>query len=281
MITELSIKPWYKNKPWTKLFRNGCIELFRHTVFPLLHQVSGIGGHYVTKRHDLVVDGPMGCGNTFLVRYIQYWNQQLVLSHHTHDPLNITMADDWRIPTIVILRDPYDAMRSTLCRYGGSVVDYLTRYFQFCKALEWRRCYIVDFATMKESVIPVVEDAGRYLGIPLAAHSCPVPKTRGTYYYHSDAVEKIDAALADMKLQTLLRQCYAQYSLRIRKYKKTFFSKGMIYFKGQGCAVEDINIMKPEKEGGWEDLRDQTRPSTEGSFTVARDLLQEEKENEI
>jgi hypothetical protein len=61
---------------------------------------------------QIVIDGYPRSANTFGSRAFLSVNPGVVASHHMHAPANILLAARYRLPTIVVLRTPVDAVLS-------------------------------------------------------------------------------------------------------------------------------------------------------------------------
>ncbi len=65
----------------------------------------------VTKQHDLVVEGFPRSANSFAFHALSSANDgKLSIATHTHSPAQIQQAVKWSIPTMVLLREPKDAV---------------------------------------------------------------------------------------------------------------------------------------------------------------------------
>lgn len=69
-----------------------------------------------TAKTDICIDGYPRSGNTYIVSAFLGWNrgQGLIASHHSHLAGNIKYALKRKIPTVVLIRKPEDAVSSVL-----------------------------------------------------------------------------------------------------------------------------------------------------------------------
>jgi hypothetical protein len=97
----------------------------------------------VTRRTALVIDGYPRSGNTYARAAFDYANgTTLRVSSHTHDPAAIIRATKYRLPTLVLIRDPLATMASMVqfdprheaslvqenwCLYYSMIEPYLDR----------------------------------------------------------------------------------------------------------------------------------------------------------
>lgn len=65
----------------------------------------------ITKRTQLLVDGPTRSGNHFAVHYIKRFNK-ISLARHYHSPGAIRLAFKKKIPTLLLIREPVEQIAS-------------------------------------------------------------------------------------------------------------------------------------------------------------------------
>ena len=93
--------------------------------------LATVGHGGVCREHmDLCVEGYPRSANTFTVDMIKGSNPRLVIAHHTHDVDNIRLALLFRIPTLVVIRNPLDAVTSHSVYFdaqsvGQGVVEWI------------------------------------------------------------------------------------------------------------------------------------------------------------
>lgn len=74
--------------------------------------------HLLQQDTDIVIEGFPCCANSFAVKAFQIaQKEQAQIAHHTHDPSQIVAAIHANIPTIVLIRDPKDAVISFIIRF--------------------------------------------------------------------------------------------------------------------------------------------------------------------
>jgi hypothetical protein len=83
--------------------------------FPLFRPRSAFEDLLVTRSTDLCVEGFPRSANSFSVQALRYAQPQPVeIAHHTHVPANAIRACEWGIPTVILIRSPYDAIVSRI-----------------------------------------------------------------------------------------------------------------------------------------------------------------------
>jgi vacuolar-type H+-ATPase catalytic subunit A/Vma1 len=65
----------------------------------------------ITKKTQLLIDGPTRSGNHFAVHYVKKFNE-LSLARHYHSPGAIRLAFKKKVPTLLLIRKPIDQISS-------------------------------------------------------------------------------------------------------------------------------------------------------------------------
>ena len=93
--------------------------------FPFFRVKNGHSDLLVDETTDLCVEGFPRSANSFTVSAIQSAQpQSLSVAHHTHVPANAIRATRLRIPTLILIRNPGDAIISwTALRYQSKNVS--------------------------------------------------------------------------------------------------------------------------------------------------------------
>lgn len=70
-------------------------------------------GLHVTDNTDCVIEGFPRSANTYaVVAFLQAGNTHVSIGHHTHSPSNVIAGCQRKLPTIVLIRNPVDAVAS-------------------------------------------------------------------------------------------------------------------------------------------------------------------------
>ncbi|MEJ2521236.1 MAG: hypothetical protein P8Y91_13005 [Desulfuromonadales bacterium] len=105
----------------------------------------------VRETSQLCIDGFPRSANTFLTLFFSHWNPNAAVAHHVHLPLQVRMAVKYRVPTIVLIRPPLDAITSLLIRekflhLWVALIAYRLFYRQVAR---YRESFVLaDFATV-------------------------------------------------------------------------------------------------------------------------------------
>lgn len=99
----------------------------------------------VSKKTQLVIEGFPRSANTFAVVAMNESNPYVDIAHHLHVPAQIIQAVQWNIPTLVLIRDPKNAVASMVLREPEmSVLQGLKNYIFFYESIQsYKSGYIV------------------------------------------------------------------------------------------------------------------------------------------
>lgn len=103
----------------------------------------------VERDTDLVIEGFPRCGNTFaVVAFLKAQKQPVKIAHHLHVAAQIRRAVRWDIPTLVLIREPLEAVSSLLVRHpernpARCLIEY-DRFYRLVMSVQ-DRCVISDF----------------------------------------------------------------------------------------------------------------------------------------
>jgi hypothetical protein len=94
---------------------------------------------------QLVIEGFPRSANTFSVyAFYQAQHEDVRIAHHLHYPAQVLRAAQWRIPALVLIRNPKDAVTSLLMRDPQPVGQALKHYIMFYRTVaKYREAYVV------------------------------------------------------------------------------------------------------------------------------------------
>jgi hypothetical protein len=94
---------------------------------------------------QLVIEGFPRSANTFSVyAFYQAQHEDVRIAHHLHYPAQVLRAAQWRIPALVLIRKPKDAVTSLLMRDPQPVGQALKHYVMFYRTIaRYREAYVV------------------------------------------------------------------------------------------------------------------------------------------
>ncbi len=109
---------------------------------------------------QIVIEGFPRSANTFSVwAFVQAQHEDVRVAHHLHSPAQLIRAAQWRIPTLVLLRKPKDAVMSLVLRSPQPVAHALRQYISFYEtATKYRDAYVLGkFEEVTENYGAVIE----------------------------------------------------------------------------------------------------------------------------
>ena len=119
----------------------------------------------VNKKTDIVIEGFWRCGNHFAVHaFLFSQKKQMVIAHHFHASAQIKMAVKLNIPTIILIRNPYDCISSSLIFSPDKNPLFFIKYYKvFYSSLEKikQKCIVSDFKSTTENFDKIIELVNR------------------------------------------------------------------------------------------------------------------------
>lgn len=116
----------------------------------------------VSPETQLAIEGFPRSANTFAVAaFKQAQREKIRVAHNLHVPAQVIRAVRWRIPTLVLIREPRDAVVSLVMRDPISVDQALKYYISFYEAVaEYQGMFVLglfeevtdDFGTVIERI---------------------------------------------------------------------------------------------------------------------------------
>lgn len=118
-------------------------------LYGLLYKFRAIRHRFVNRNTQIVIEGFQRSANTFAVIAFEYAQPTPVnIAHHIHAPAQIIRALKWKIPTLVVIRNPRDAVASFVVKWPEvSIEQALKFYIYFYEPIaEYRSEYVIgDF----------------------------------------------------------------------------------------------------------------------------------------
>ncbi len=125
--------------------------------------------HIMVDCHtDIFIEGYTRCGNTFAVAaFTLSQPAPVTIARHSHVPAQIFRAVALNCPTLVLIRNPHDAVLSTVIRHPFlSIARELDRYVDYYTAiLPYREHYVVgEFQDVVSDFGCVIDKVNRHFG---------------------------------------------------------------------------------------------------------------------
>lgn len=116
-------------------------------------------GAFCTADTELCIEGFESSANSFLYNIFRTLKPSLNIAHHTHSVANLKRARKYGVPTIVLYRDPEDAIPSLVSRFRPDIAEAILRYVHFYQYVLAIRDHIllVSFQEATEEFDTVVQ----------------------------------------------------------------------------------------------------------------------------
>jgi hypothetical protein len=138
----------------------------------------------VTPDTQLVIEGFPRSANTFArVAFNRAQSEQVRIAHGLHVPAQVIRASRWRIPTLVLIRAPRDAVISFAIRDPISVDQALRYYLSFYETVEeYRDAYVLGlFEEVIEDFGEVIRRINDRFGTTFSPFSHDEPNVDGVF----------------------------------------------------------------------------------------------------
>ena len=126
----------------------------------------------INSRTELVIEGYTRCGTTFAVYALQLSQERPVrLAHHWHAPAQLIEAAHRKVPALLVIRRPEDAILSQLVREPNVTIhDALVAYSRFYECLlPYRHSFVVgEFEQVTHEFGPVIRKLNARFGTSFA-----------------------------------------------------------------------------------------------------------------
>lgn len=121
---------------------------------------SGHARHLVCdERCRFVMEGYPESGNVLAADLFHLLNRTIKFAHHTHSPLNLRLGALYKIPRIVLLRRPFEAITAFVVAMEGRIPaeDCVHRYVDFHRGVAQMDQFIVaEYALVMKDINAIV-----------------------------------------------------------------------------------------------------------------------------
>ena len=114
----------------------------------------------VNKKTDITIEGYPRSGNTFaVVAFLLSQDKHIRVAHHLHIPAQITYSVKKNIPCMVVIREPYDTIRSLHEISGEKIAALIKEYIFYHKIILAHQddLFIVDFSILTKDYGAVID----------------------------------------------------------------------------------------------------------------------------
>jgi hypothetical protein len=158
-ITWLHVQDRLSVNPWLFL----PLSRFR----PSLHR-SEDPACAVGRRTEIVIEGFPRSGNTFaVVAFRQAQQREIEIAHHLHAAAQIKRAAQLKVPTIILIREPSDAILSVVAKdqevsISWALHSYIRFYSSVLPYLE--KVVVAPFDTVTSDLASIIRDVNARYG---------------------------------------------------------------------------------------------------------------------
>jgi len=112
------------------------IGLYPALYYPIYSRKYPANTFAVTKNTEICIEGFPRCANTYSACAFKLVNRDVKLGHHHHVPAQIFKSVSMGIPTVVVIRNPEDAVASLLVLKNSIKADiYVKAYIKFYNSI--------------------------------------------------------------------------------------------------------------------------------------------------
>jgi hypothetical protein len=153
----------------------------REHLFPLVQKIRGKKrGAFCGPEMDLCIEGFESSANTYVFNYIRRLQEGLAISHHTHAVANLKRAIRYDVPTLVLFRNPDEAIPSLVARFRPKLREAMTRYTRFYQYVHRVEAHFVlaSFDEVTTDIASTVERMERQFRISFGSYDPEEIETR-------------------------------------------------------------------------------------------------------
>ena len=135
---------------------------------------------------EIVIDGYPCSANTFAEKAFKMAQQRAVsIAHHTHDPSQLIAAAKANVPTIVLVRNPEEAVLSYVTRFcevsnkpepevAQLIYDRLREYMDFYRRIiKYRESYVIaEFNKVTSAYDLIIKQVNNKYGVDFTPFDC-------------------------------------------------------------------------------------------------------------
>jgi hypothetical protein len=194
----------------------------------------------VGRKTQLVIEGFPRSGNTFaVIAFEQAQKESISIAHHLHMPAQVAEAVRLRIPILVLIRHPKDAVLSLVLRERRiSIRRALNHYVSFYETVFEHRdaCVVAPFAEVVTDYGAVIERVNARFGTRFS----PFRHTEDNVDRVFAQIEDFDAARGGIIESKISRPSAARNELKEALRKKLELPKVKPLFGRAKAAYDDF-----------------------------------------
>lgn len=127
----------------------------------------------IRKDSVMCVEGFPRCANSFLYEIISSRMPHQHIAHHVHVSTQVLQALKYAVPSVVVIREPLDAVASLLAVTDGRLSPNLalSSYIRFYESVDKHvdKVYVADFPRVTKETLTVLQEIDQRFGTRLSA----------------------------------------------------------------------------------------------------------------
>lgn len=146
----------------------------KKNLFPFIHRATNRNwGKFCDYNTKLCIEGFESSANSFTYNVIRCVWPSIKVGHHKHVVANLKRAYSYEIPTVVLYRNPEDAIPSLVSRFRPDSFEAVRRYIHFYRYVEdiAPDVLLVSFEEATQKVRLTVERIANFATLPLDGRS--------------------------------------------------------------------------------------------------------------
>lgn len=131
------------------------LKSFPYIYFPIFKILNRDSNMIVSLKTNIVIEGYPRSGNTFLESLIKVaFKNKVNIAHHTHSLAQIKKSISYNLPTLVLIRNPFDTAISNFYFFKKkySIENFLFEYYLYYKTIlkYHSKILIINFEEIKQ-----------------------------------------------------------------------------------------------------------------------------------
>jgi hypothetical protein len=167
--------------------------------FPLMRLRKLLGSNKglitLTRETELVIEGFWRSANSFATRaFLSAQSNNVLVANRTHAPATVIKATCWKIPTLILIRDPVDTVCSFVLKMPETPLEQALRGYinYYRKIYPYHDDYVVaSFDEVTRDFGSVIERVNRRFGTDFSAFEHSETNVRSVFA----RIESVDSAM--------------------------------------------------------------------------------------
>ena len=175
---------------------------------------------------DLCLESYPASASSFLYRLILYSHPALRIAHHTHAIASLKLSLKYNVPTVIIIRNPLDAVSSRVVRYDSDLEESISEYIDFYEfIIERIACFrIISFEDVINETSAVLKKITEETGFQFEYDNLEQIKRNVFSGIRELAMKRHGIAnriALPSSRKEMLKQGVKEKMLKMRKYKES------------------------------------------------------------